>query len=121
MIRGLINGFEPGIPKLKCQHEGSYSSEGEKGKRISTVQLEILCKEQSHHSVSFGLAVSLLPFFCWKCFFGIKLCPDMVLPNRHVVRTLIHTWIAASASRARMWSQMNKVVLLPSNPISSIQ
>lgn len=69
MIPVLVNGFELGVPKLKCQHEGSYGDEAEEGKRISTVQLQIFYKEQSHHCVFFGLAVLLSPFFTGSAFF----------------------------------------------------
>lgn len=39
----VVSGeFKPGIPKVKCQQEGSYDSEGEKGKRKSAVELKVI-------------------------------------------------------------------------------
>lgn len=120
----VVSGeFKPGIPKVKCQHEGSYDSEGEKGKRKSAVELKVIWNEPLIVVSFFGLVI-----FCWKCLFFfisppssffIKLYPNLVLLNRHVVWTLIPTCIAAKG-HARMRSQMTIIVLSPSHHISNI-
>lgn len=114
-------GSNQAFPNLNVSMKGAMAVKVKKAKGYLLFSWRF-CVQNDLIIVSF-LALLFLFYLssAENAFFGVKLCPDMVLPNRHVVRTLIHAWIAANASRSRMWSQMNKIVLLPSHPIWSIQ